>query len=126
MKSLLMSLMFVITSTIAFSQANAVFFKNEKGAFANLGSGAVASFELHMTQDELAMVTQNFSVYDHIVFASNKIADGVYACKLTVNDTNDEYYFAKLFASIGVDHALIGEKNVPLNELSAELARLKM
>lgn len=125
MKSLLMSVVFVISSTVAFSQANAVFFKSENEALITLGAGAVSSFELHMTQDELAMVKQSFSVYDHIVFASNKVSEGVYACKLTVNDTNDENYFAKLFASIGIDHAIVGEKNVTIYELSGELARMK-
>lgn len=126
MKSLLMSLVFVIASTVAFSQANAVFFKNEKGAIVSQNAGGVASFELHMSADELAFVKQSFSAYDHIQFSSTKIAEGVFACKLTVNDTNDEAYFAKLFASIGIDHAMIGERNVPLHELAAELARLKM
>jgi len=121
-----MTLLLALASTVAFTQANAAYFKNEKGAFVAQESMGTASFDLHMTADEIAFVKQSFSVYGHVQFVSTKSADGVYACKLTVNDTADEYYFVKLLASVGIDHAFVGEKNVPLHELSTELARLKM
>ncbi|MEN9347270.1 MAG: hypothetical protein RLZZ77_781 [Bacteroidota bacterium] len=126
MKSLFLSVVLALVSSVAFSQANAAYFKNEKGALVAQDQGAVASFDLHMTMDEIAMVKQSFGLYDHIQFSTTKVAEGIYACKLNVSDTNDEHYFVKLLASIGIDHAFIGERSVPIQDLATELARLKM